>query len=285
MADLRWFWHLLQQAFVELKKNDPLRLSSSTAFFAMFSLIPTIVLILDSVGMAFQVEPLKSEIFSALQNMFGEQTSNYLADILSNVQNIQDGFLTTIAILLFLIFIVTTLFNVVHNSFNQILQIKVKDPNLKFFLKSRGLFLVIIFFGGILFLTTFVVDLIIGFAGNQIFQLSNVNSMIVSVLDTIISMGIFAIWLAIIYKYLPDIKLPWRPVWVGSSITTILAYTGQFLMGKFMATENLDTIYGSSASMILVLLFIFYASFLLYYGICLIKIYAERRGCGVESVK
>ncbi len=280
---INWFWDLLRQAYTELQKNDPLQLSSSTAFFAMFSLIPFIVLLLDFMGLLFRVETLKEEIFNALQQMFGGEATNYLASILENFQNLQDGFFTTIAILLFLIFIVTTFFNVVHNSFNQILQVKLKDTSLKFFLKNRGLFLIIIFCGGILLLTTFIIDIIINFAGEQIFHVFNINSIIVIALDTIFSIVLITTWLAIVYKYLPDVKLPWKPVWMGAFITSILAFIGQFLLGKIIPSGNLDTLYGSSASMILVLLFIFYASFLLYYGFCLVKLYAEKKNYDLKS--
>lgn len=282
---ISWFWDLLRQGYTELQKNDPLRLSSSTAFFAMFSLIPIIVLLLDFMGLLFRVETIKEEIFSVLQQTFGGETTDYLANILENFQNLQDGFFTTIGILLFLIFIVTTLFNVVHNSFNQILQIKLKDPSFKFFLKNRGLFLIIIFCGGILLLTTFFIDMIINFAGEQIFNVFNINSIIVIALDTIFTIVLFTIWLAIVYKYLPDVKLPWRPVWMGAFITSILAYIGQFILGRVIASGNLGTLYGSSASMILILLFIFYASFLLYYGFCLVKLYAEKKNYDLKSSK
>lgn len=283
--NIKWFWDLLKQAYAELQKNDPLRLSSSTAFFAMFSLIPVIVLLLKFMGIIFQVQLLKEEIFNALQQMFGGKVTDDLANILDNFQSMQDGFFITAGILIFLIFIVTTLFNVVHNSFNQIFKVKLKDPSLSFFLKSRGLFLVIIFCGGILLLTTFLIDIIINFAGNQLFNLFNINSIIAFILDMIFSMALLTTWLAIIYKYLPDVKLPWGPVWTGSFITTVLSFVGQFLMGKIIVMGNLDTIYGSSASMILVLLFIFYASFLLYYGFCVVKVYTEKNSYQFESGK
>ncbi|SHE32005.1 membrane protein [Fodinibius roseus] len=282
---IKWFWDLLKQAYAALQKNDPLRLSSATAFFAMFSLIPLIVLLLEFLGVAFQVQPLKEEIFNTLQEMLGGKTANYLANTLANIQDMQEGFFTTAGILIFLIFIVTTLFNVVHNSFNQILQVRLKNPSLPFFLKNRGLFLVIIFVGGLLLLATFIIDAVINFAGDHFVNLLNINSAIVFILDMIFSMALFTIWLAIVYKYLPDMQLPWRPVWTGSFITTVLAFIGQFILGKVLAAGNLNTIYGSSASMILVLLFIFYASFLLYYGFCLVKVCAEQNNDDLKPDK
>ncbi|MDZ7691794.1 MAG: YihY/virulence factor BrkB family protein [Balneolaceae bacterium] len=279
-----WYWTLLKESYWELKRNDPLRLSSSTAFFATFSIIPVLVLFLDAASTIFEVQMLKDEIFKSLQRIVGQNTTEHLANILANVQNIQQGPLLTIGIALFLLFVATTLFDVVHNSFNQILKVKLKERTaLAFHLKNRGLFLLVLLSGGILFFLTFLTDVIVGYVGNNVFQLSHINPTIVRVLDVTFSAALFSVWLAILYKYLPDITLPWRSVWFGTGFTIILFLIGQFVLSKVMTSSNLDDIYGASASMVFLLLFIFYASFILFYGFCLIKKYAEETGYKFES--
>lgn len=281
-----WFWELLKESYHELKRNDPLRLSSSTAFFATFSVVPVIVLFLDAASTIFRVQVLKDEIFKSLQRMVGQNTTEYIADILANVQNIQQGPLLSISIALFLVFIATTLFDVVHNSFNQILKVKIKESTtLTFHLKNRGLFLLVLIMGFILFFMTFLADVMVGYVGNSIFHLSNINPTVIRVLDVTFSAALFSVWLATVYKYLPDITLPWRSVWFGTSITVVLFLIGQFVVSKVMTSSNLDNIYGPSASMVFLLLFIFYASFILFYGFCLIKKYAEDSGYEFESTK
>jgi membrane protein len=276
----------LKESYDELIDNDPLSLSSSTAFFAIFSLIPIIILPLDLLGTIFSHEMLKEEVFNTLQKVFGEEPTNYLASILENIQSMQQGPLLTAAIILFLIFVATTLFHVVRRSFNKILQVKVKEEaNIAFILRNRVLSLILILIGGILFLATFLFDILLNFGGDNISLISGISPTIVKILNLILSIGIFTIWLVIIYKYLPDIQMSWAPAWFGALVTAILFFIGQYLIGEIMTLRSLNTIYGASASLVLLLLFIFYSSFIFYYGFCMMKRFSEIQGYKLEPTQ
>jgi membrane protein len=284
--NIKWLWSLLKDSFKELTGNDPLRLTSSTAFFAMFAIIAIIILLLNLFGTVISERLLKEEMLKTLQVMLGSDTTQYLSGILENVQNMQKGFFLTLGIIIFLLFVATTLFQVVHNSLNQIWHVKPKkDANFRVVIRNRFLSLLIIFFGGILFLGTFFFQLFIDFLGQQFFQSTEVNVGLVEVANVIFSFVVLTIWLAVAYKYLPDVRLPWKPVWFGSFITAIFFLIGQFLIGKVILAGNLSTIYGASASMVLLLLFIFYCSCILYYGFCLVKKYTEMEGYQIESTE
>lgn len=284
---LTWFWNLLRDSYKELNHNDPLRLSSSTAFFATFSLIPILILLLTALGTIFSQQILTGEIFEIMQQVLGEDATQMLSNILYNVQDMQQGPLITIALFVFLMFVATTLFIVIQSSFNQVWQVKPKeDVDFRFMLKSRGISLVIILFSGLLFLVALLSDIILTFIDDQLlFLLSEVNIVMVTILNLAFNLAIFTIWLAAIYKYLPDINLSWRPVWFGSFLGGILFLLGQFILGQVLVAGNLNNIYGASASIVLLLLFIFYSSFILYYGICLVKNYAEKKGYETKPTK
>lgn len=271
-----WLLRLLKESYEELTNYDPLKLSSSTAFFAMFSLIPIIILPLDLLGTVFSQSVMKEEVFNMLQKIFGKEPASYLATILENIQSMQQGPLLTVGIFIFLIFVATTLFHVIRISFNQIMQVKLK-PHISFTvnLKHRVLSLIIILVGGLLIAATFLADIIFSFVGDQITIIPGVDAAILRIMNLALSIIIFAVWLAIIYKYLPDVELPWRPVWFGALITTLLFFAGQYILGEVLALGNLNNIYGASASMVLVLLFIFYSSFIFYYGFCMLKTYIQ----------
>ncbi len=281
------FWTLLKESYNDLNANDPLRLSSSTAFFATFSIIPIIVLLLNLFSTVFSEELLTGEVLSALSQMLGKETTEFLSTILENVQQMQQGPWVTLGIIIFLMFIATTLFIVVQSSFNQIWQVKSKeDVSYKFILKNRGISLLIILVTGVLFLVTLLLDLIISFLGNNILYLVPwVDQWLIRVLNIALSLGIFTLWFASIYKFLPDVMLRWKTVWAGSFLTAVLFLIGQYILGLVLVSGNIDTIYGASGSLVLLLLFIFYSSFLLYYGASFVKNYAEYCGDEVETTK
>ncbi len=108
--NIKWFGSLLKESFKELTENDPLRLSSSTAFFAMFSMIAIIILLLDLFGTVISERLLKKEMLETIQVMLGADATQYLSEILENVQNMQGGFFLTLGTTIFLVFVATTLF-------------------------------------------------------------------------------------------------------------------------------------------------------------------------------
>lgn len=281
------FWTLLKESFKDLNANDPLRLSSSTAFFATFSIIPIIVLLLNLFSTIFSEQLLTGEVFNALSQMLGQETTDHLSTILENVQEMQQGKLVTLGIIIFLMFVATTLFIVVQSSFNQIWQVKPRDDvSYKFILKNRGISLLIILVTGILFLVTLLLDVFIAFLGENILSLvPSVDQWLIQLLNIALSLGIFTLWFASMYKFLPDVLLRWKTVWAGSFLTAILFLIGQYILGRVLVSGNIDTIYGASGSLVLLLLFIFYSSFILYYGASFVKNYADYNGNKIETTK
>lgn len=281
------FWKLLKESFKDFKDNDPLRLSSSTAFFATFSLIPIIVLLLNLFSIIFSEELLTGKVFNALATQLGEETTDHLSTILENVQKIQEGTLVALGSIIFLMFVATTLFIVVQSSFNQIWKVKPKeDVSYMFRVKNRGISLLIILVTGLLFLVTLLLDVVIGFLGENIFYLvPGIDQWLITLLKIALSLGIFTLWFASIYKFLPDVILSWKTVWPGSFLTAVLFSIGQFILGRVLVLGNIDTIYGASGFLVLLMLFIFYSSFILYYGASFVKTYAENTGERIQTTK
>lgn len=281
------FWTLLKKSFKDFNENDPLRLSSSTAFFATFSIIPIIILLLTLFSTVFSEQLLTGEVFDALEVMLGKETTDHLSTILDNVQKMQQGTWVTVGIIIFLMFIATTLFIVVQSSFNQMWKVRPKeDVTYRFIIKNRGVSLLIILVTGLLFLVTLLMDITIGFLGENIFYLlPGINQWLIELLNIALSLGIFTLWFASIYKFLPDVILRWKNVWSGSFLTAVLFLIGQHILGLVLVSGNIDTIYGASGSLVLLLLFIFYSSFILYYGASFVKNYAEYKGEKIKTTK
>lgn len=274
-----WYWSLLKESYRELQQNDPLKLSSSTAFFATFAIIPIIILLLSTLGLLFSRELLTKRMLGFIGQIFGSGAREMLGMILQNVQQIQQGGWVAIAVFVLLIFIATTLFKVIQTSFNEIWQVKPKaDADIRLVLRNRGVSLIIILFSGLLFLLALLSDLALKFLNEGApFLQAPLMLPVIYLLNFAFSWGLTTLWLAAMYKYLPDIKVPWKPVWFGAIWTGLLVLAGQFFLGQVLVTDRLDTIYGASASIILLLLFIFYCSFILYFGLCLVKAFTEKQ--------
>ena len=98
-------------------------------------------------------------------------------------------------------------------------------------------------------------------------------------------MAIVTVWFALLFRYLPDARAPWRTVLTGGFVTSLLFNSGKFLLHWLLTYSNLNTIFGTSASIVLILLFVFYSSLILYFGAAFTKIWAEHYGDPIRPSK
>jgi membrane protein len=180
---------------------------------------------------------------------------------------------------LFLVFVATTLFSVIKNSLNEIWNIDVKEkPGILFNLKLRARSFAIIMAAGILFLAGIVIDSFELIAGNYMQSIwSHAGVYFRGALNEIVGVVIVTAWFIVLFRYLADGRPSWRVTIAGGCLTGILFSAGKEIISLVMRNSNLNSLYGASASIVLILLFVFYSSFILYYGASFIKVYSEQR--------
>ena len=176
----------------------------------------------------------------------------------------------------FLLFVATTLFNVIKGSLNQVWKIRLKKDNgiafiLLYRLKSIGLIIT----AGLLFILVVNGDIKIVLlqGNNQPFQ-STVNNLLRRLIYNATSMVAVAAWFILILKTLADARPHWKVVIAGGVFTGILFTIGKIIIRLLLSYNKVQTIYGASTSIVLLLLFIFYSSFIFYYGACFTKVFA-----------
>ncbi len=268
---------LLKDAYREFQNNDPLRFGSSTAFFTTFALPPILILLINFLGILYNADIIGTKLIEKLENTFGEKGALQLQIILVNIQDINTSWYVSVLGLLFLMFVATTLFMVVQNSLNQLWHVRLKRQNsFRHMLKTRTISLGIIVATAILFMISLVSDSVLAYMGSGLRELmTGPRVTLIRLGNALASLLIVTVWFAITFKYLPDIRIKWRPVWVGAVFTAILFTIGKFILGRLLINSNLGPIYGSSASILLIMLFVFYASMILFYGAAFTKVYAN----------
>lgn len=280
---LRNFFAILRQAFAEFRLNDPLKFGAATAFFSTFALPPIMVILISMLGLLFDAENISTELIQKLTLLFGKAGASLIQSVLENIQTLRQNFPYTVLGSLFLLFVSTTLFIVVQNSLNQLWSVR-PQPSKKFHrkLKSRLTALILIFLTGLLFLITLFTDSLLAYLGaNLSLLLPSQEARLLRLVNVILAIAIVTVWFALLLKFLPDIQIPWKPVWVGAVFTSLLFNAGKYLLHLLLINGKLGTIYEASASIVLVLLFIFYAAMMFFFGAAFTKAYAVHSGVQV----
>ena len=283
---LRVVFTLLTQAYRKLSHNDPLRMAGATAFFTTFAL-PFILLILSRLlGLFYDVTTVRSQLHQTLSGVFGEAA---VRQVVSNLRAFRalafNGWVTVIGVL-FLFLVSTTLLMVIKSSINQLWRIKVvhgKSFAQKFRIRLQSV--LIIFGTAVLFFLSILAEGIKALLDQSIHtSLPAFASFFTSAMNYLFSVVFVTLWFAIILRFLPDARVPWRVAFVGAFVTSLLFNAGKYLLRVLLVNSNLGNLYGASASLVLVLLFVFYVSLILYYGVSFTRVWAVHVGATIKPL-
>ena len=274
-----WKWHilwkLLKASFNRLQQNDPLRMAGATAFFTSFALPPIMVLLFQIFRLFFDRKLVGTELRKVLSGTLGQGGAEQLRNTARGFRNLAQNWYMDIIGLLFLIFVATTLFKVIRNSLHDIWDIGLRKTGFMFDLKVRGRSLAIILTAGILFVAASIIDVARVIAEEYIGKIWVAGSLFVtSAVNEIASILVTTIWFIVLFRYLANARPSWRVAKVGGILTGVLFYIGRTILSSVMSNSNAGIIYGAGASIVLILLFVFYCSFILYFGASFIKEYS-----------
>lgn len=277
------FLKLQKLAFSEFKKNDPLRMAGATAFFTTFALPPILFLIVQLFGLFLDRREFASSMMSRLSGIIGEDSVLLIRQTIRNARGLNDNWAITTFGFIFLLFIATTLFVVIKNSLDQIWCIKVKSrAGILFRLKQRALSLGIIAFAGILFAGGLAIE-----AGRAVLG-EYINWGLAHYLNNAFNEIIFGIivmlWFTVLFRFITDGRPTWKNAFLGALFTATLFTLGKLTIRYFLQKSNIGQIYNTSGSFVLILLFVFYSSMILYYGGCFVKVLSDYVGEPIRPI-
>ncbi|HYG19541.1 MAG TPA: YihY/virulence factor BrkB family protein [Ohtaekwangia sp.] len=266
-----------KNAFVLLRRNDPLILAAATAFFATFSISPIIVILVNVFSLYFKSNVIRQRLFRQLETILGERTTEELEKIVQNFMALKSTWWITIAGFVFLLFVATTLLGVIRKAIHQLWRLRRKSSiRLKYGVKERLVGLAMLSFIGLLFLVSQLLDASMIFLRDYLSELiPSVDAVIIRLINIVFSLLVVTAWFSLLFKLLPEASIRWRVAFAGGFVTALLFTAGKFLLGRFLINSNIENIFGASASIAVLLLFIFYASLIMYYGAAFTYVYGK----------
>ena len=269
----------LRHSLKLLGKNDPMRMAGATAFFTTFALPPIVFILSQLFGLFIGRSNMGRELIEKISNTLGEDGAEQVRQVVRSIHGFSNSWYVLIFGFIFLVFVATTLFGEIKNSLNQLWQISVKEnPGLLFELSARARSFAVILLTGILFLADLFLESLEIIAGNYVDDVWQWGSMYFkSAIQQIASVIIVAAWFILLFRFLADGRPTWKASLIGGVLTGILFIAGKLLLRFLLVGSNIGSLYGASGSFVLVLLFVFYSSFILYYGASFIAVYSEKK--------
>lgn len=275
------------RAFKLFRKNDPLRMAGATAFFANFALPPILLILIRLFGFFMDRRTVARRLFERLSNILDESSIDQIRQTLMNIRGVDYNWLATILSFVFFIFVATTLFGVIKNSMDQIWRIGLNEKmGFMFNMKLRARSMVIILLAGILFFVGLLTDSMQAIIGTYLNNAApTFGKAFLWILNQVIFVVIVTIWFTVLFRFLTNGRPAWKAAIRGGLLTGILFTIGKYILRIMLPLSNIGNIYGASGSIILIMLFVFYSSFVFYFGACFVKVLSDASKKPIRPIK
>lgn len=283
MKQLKFYYTIIKQTIIEFSEDRIMKLSASLTYYALFSLSPLILIVISSASIFFKKDAIENRMFYELKNIVGPDVALAVQNFVTNSTISGDSSVALYIGIGILIFGSTTMFADIQDSLNLIWRVEAMPRRawIKFII-NRGISFLVILSLGLLLITTVILNgVLVGF-GEEIFSFLNLDTIITKTSVILINNGlsilISVIVFYILFKVLPDAHIKSRPALVGAIFTAILFFLAKYLIGVYLANTKYSKIFGSAASLVILLLWIYYVATIVYLGAKFTKVYAECKG-------
>ena len=268
-----------------LKRNDPLRMAGATAFFTTFALPPIVFIIAQLFGLIFTPKMVGRGLIENISNNLGTDGAEQVRQVIKSIRGFNNSWYVIVLGFIFLLFVSTTLFIVIKNSLSQIWQLKAKERkgfSLSFTTRLKSFAAILL--AGILFFANLVFKSAETMGGNYLEDHFTGSSIYFKLIfSEATSIVIVAAWFIILFRFLTRGTPTWKAVIAGGLLTAVLFTIGRFILRSLLINGNIAALYGPSGSFVLVLLFVFYTSFIMYYGACFIAVYSDKKNWTITN--
>jgi membrane protein len=276
---------LLKQTFQEWLQDKAPQLGAALAYYTVFSLAPLILVLLAIVGVVFRDDPAGAwhKLTQQMSYFLDQSAVQVVQNIAQKASQPGKSTVATIIGIALALFGATGVFGQLQDALNTIWGVKAKPGGgIWGFLRSR--FLSFAMVAGICFLllvSLAIETLLKGFS--HYVQSALPGGIIVAMtLYLIFDFAVVVLLFGMIFKFLPDVKIQWRDVWIGAVMTAMLFGLGKWLLGFYLGSGAAGSAYGAASSLITLLLWVYYSSQILLFGAEFTQVYAARAGRALE---
>jgi len=284
---MRKFWLIIRQAFTEFLADHGLKFSASLSYYTIFSLGPLLLIIISLAGLFFGKDAVEGKIYDQIQGLVGSGAAMQIQDIIQNIEHSQMSRSGAILGVVILFIGATGVFTEMQDSINYIWSIRTKPKKsiVKFMLDRLLSFSLIISFGFILMVSLGVHALVDLLHDKLKTYFNEVTVLIFQGMNYVILFVVITTLFAIIFKVLPDAKIRWKDTFIGAIFTAVLFFIGKSLISLYVGNSNIGITYGAAASVVIILIWVYYTSIILYFGAQFTKVYTMNFGGGIVPEK
>lgn len=273
----------MKDAAAGFSKHHVLKLSASLAYYTIFGIGPMMLVIIFFANLFWGRDAINGTIYHQLTGLLGKQAALQIQEIIKSA-SVSGSNVAAVFGFVMLIVAATSIFSEMQSSLNLIWNLKVKKGSgwLRM-LKNRLLsFSITASLGFLLLVSLFISSLLDGFMGKLQDIFPNIGFVLIYSFNILLTLLVVALLFAIIFRVLPDAIISWKDVAAGAIFTAVLFMIGKFCITLYIGYSSMGSSYGSAGSLVILLLWVYYSSIILYFGAEFTKAYAIKYGAEIR---
>jgi membrane protein len=263
-------------------KHKAPRLGAALAFYTLLSLAPLLLVMISIVGLVFGRAIAEHQIVQQIQSLVGFQAATTSEALLKGARNTTHGVIATVIGSVTLLFGASAVLIELRDALNTIWEapmIAVSGVNkIKRFIKERLFSFAIVLSMGFLLIVSLAISAWIAALGELSSSLLPAPEIVLQAINSLISFVVITLLFAAIYKMLPSVSIEWRDVFLGGAATSLLFTIGKLILGLYLGKASFASTYGAFASIVVLVLWIYYSGQIFFFGAELTRSFANRYG-------
>ena len=284
--NLRKTAKLLKETFKEWQQDKASRIAAALAYYTVFSISPLLVIAIAIAGAFFGQETAQQQIINQLTGLVGEDGIKPILMALDNISQPKTRGLASLVSILVLVLGASGIFAQLQDALNTVWKVKPQSGQgiLPFLRKRLSSFLMVLAIGFLLILSLILSTVVTAVSKYRV-DLIPGSQILWENLDFIVSLGLMTFLFGLMFKYVPDVEIAWKDVFVGSVITALLFIFGKFLLGVYISKGSLGSAYGAAGSLIVFLAWVYYSAQIILFGAEFTQVYSQMYGSKIRPNK
>jgi len=264
-------WRVLKQAVGQFAEHGHLSRGAAIAFYTVTSLAPLLLIVIAIAGLAIGQDTARSGVIDEFRGLVGPEGGDLIKSIVARSSDPVSGAAATVVGAVMVVVTASGIFGEMQSALNATWQVKPPDRPWWSLIRARAASLGLVAALGFVTMVSLAASTALSALGQELATRTPIASFVLSVLNTALSLAVFAVLFAAIYKMLPDKSLRWRDAAIGAIVTAALFTAGKSLIGWYLGQAAPGSTYGAAGALIVLLLWAYYSAQIFLFGAELTK--------------
>ncbi len=272
-------WGLLKDSYNAWSEDRAPTMGAAISYYTLFSVAPLLVIAIAIAGLVFGRDAAEGRIVEQINGLVGQKGAEAIQMMVQNAWRPGTGTIATILGVATLILGASGVFVQLQDSLNIIWRVRPKPgQGLWLFIRTRLVSFAAMLGIGFLLLVSLLISAALSAFGTWLGGWLTARFYIFQIVNNLVSLGVVTLLFALLFKFLPDTRMSWKDVWIGAAVTAVLFTAGKYLVGLYLGRSSVASAYGAAGTVVIVLLWMYYAAQILLFGAEFTHVYASRYG-------